>query len=102
MSGSTISQNETNPTRIIRSIRELFAGRSNAVGQVTLTPGSTTTVVQSINSSIASRPIITPVTANAAAAITTTYVSSVGKGQFTLTHANSAQTDRTFNWAALG
>jgi hypothetical protein len=46
--------------------------------------------------------LLSPTTANAAAALATTYVSAVTQGSFTLTHANNAQTDKTFGYVALG
>jgi hypothetical protein len=45
-----------------------------------------------------------PRTAHAAAELAAggCYVSAVGSGSFTLTHANNAQTDRTFSYVCLG
>lgn len=102
MSGSVPAISETSPVRIIRAIRELFQGRSNAVGVIALAPGATTTVVSAVNCSISSHPVLFPATANAAAAVATTYVSAVRNGEFVVTHANNAQPDRTFHWVALG
>lgn len=95
---------ETNMSRIIQSIRELWEGRSDAVGTVTLAASVTTTLVTAANIGAGARILLTPQTANAAAALATTYVvqSSAGRGKFTLTHANNAQTDRTFGWVAVG
>lgn len=102
MSGRPPSPIETSTFEIVRSIRELYEGRSNAVGSVTLTASTTTTVVPTDTSGDGSVILLSPRTANAAAALATTYVSSIGNGTFTLTHANNAQTDRTFGYVAIG
>lgn len=102
MSGNVPDLGETSLTRAIQAIRELFEGRSNAVGTVTLTASATTTTVTSETCGDESVILLSPKTANAAAALATTYVSSVGNGTFTLTHANNSQTDRSFGYAAIG
>lgn len=88
--------------QIIEAIRSLIKGYGNFVFTVTLNAGATTTTLtnQVINSNCA--PSLTPMTANAAAAMATTYVSSIAPGVITLTHANNAQTDRTFKVAVKG
>lgn len=95
---------EKDPKNIIRSIRELASGRSNAVGSVTLTASTTTTTVTDINCAAGSVPILTPTTANASAEIGagTIYISAVANKSFTITHASNSQTDRTFKYAILG
>jgi hypothetical protein len=92
---------------IVLAIQQLAAGRSNAVGTVTLTTSSATTTVTPTQSgmiSLNSNIILTPTTANAATEVGngTIYISSVGKDTFTITHANSATTARTFMWCVLG
>lgn len=88
--------------RIVQSIRQLIQGRSDATLEVTLTPGVTTTVVSAINCSKDSQVFLSPRTANAAAAVPTTFISLVSNGSLTLTHANNAQTDRRFGIVAVG
>ena len=77
------------------------AGSSN-VGSVTLTASSATTTVSDLRAGQDSVILFMPRTANAAAAIGGLYVSARGKQTFTLTHANNAQTDRTFSYVVLG
>jgi hypothetical protein len=86
------------------SLQQLAAGRSNAVGTVTLITSVGTTTVTTLNCADGSTPILTPTTANAAAEIGngTMYVSAVANNSFTVTHANSATTGRTFRYAILG
>ncbi len=103
---------ETDLKKIILAIQQLAAGRSNAVGTVTLTANVATTTVSTANGAITqkglvapgSTPIFTPKTANAAAEVGngTMYVSAVGIDTFTITHANNAQTDRIFLYAIHG
>ena len=97
---------ETDLKKIVIAIQQLGAGRSNAVGSVTLTTGAASTVVTTLPGLCApgSTPILTPTTANAAAEVGngTMYVSSVGLNTFTITHANSATTGRTFLYAIVG
>jgi hypothetical protein len=104
MSGTIVHIAERDPVKQNQAIRDLFAGRSNAVGTVTLTAGAASTVVTAINCGAGSRPFLMPTTANASAEFGngTIYVSAVGQGEFTITHANNAQIDRTFFWVALG
>jgi hypothetical protein len=95
---------ETDLKRIVLAIQQLAAGRSNAVGTVTLATGAATTIVAAPNCAAGSTPMLTPATANAAAELGngTFYVSGVANGSFTITHANSATTGRTFFYAILG
>jgi hypothetical protein len=93
--------------KIVLAIQQLAAGRSNATGTVTLATGSaTTTVTPTQTGTIAagSTVMLTPTTANAAIEVGngTMYVSAVANGSFTITHANSATTGRTFLWSVLG
>jgi len=95
---------ETDPKKIILALQQLAAGRSNAVGSVTLAMGAATTAVIDKNCAAGSTPILTPTTATAAAEIGngTMYVSAVSNGSFTITHANSITAERIFRYAILG
>ena len=95
---------ETDLKKIVLAIQQLAAGRSNAVGTVTLATGSSATMVSTPNCATGSTPILTPATANAATELGngTMYVSAVTNGSFTITHANSATSGRTFFYAILG
>ncbi len=87
---------------IATAVNELLKGRANNTGTVTLKAGVTTTLVEDnlFNSDMV--PMLMPMTANAAAALATTYLSARSKGSFTLTHANSGTTDRTFLYVRWG
>ena len=97
-----IPSNETDLNRVVFMVQELARGRNNAVGTFTLTTSATTTAVTSINCGAGSTVLIQPTTANAAAALTTTFIGTVANGSFTVTHANNAQTDRTYRYAISG
>lgn len=80
------------------AINELARGRINSLLQdVTLTPDSATTVINSPKITPYSALFLSPRTANAAAALGGLYVSAIVDGQATLTHANNAQVDKTFD-----
>jgi len=104
MSGNCPGPSEKNLQRIVLAIRDLFNGRNNASGKFTCAVNAATTVVSVPNAGLLSNPILFPTTANAAAELKngTCYVSAVGLGSFTVTHANSATTGRTFNYFING
>lgn len=104
MAGNVPNPAETNMRAIVQAVRELFQGRSNAVGEVTLEAGAASTTVDAINCGLESKVFLFPKTANAAAEVGagTLYVSAVAASAFTLAHANNAQTDRTYFYVALG
>lgn len=114
MTASVPATTETDLKKINISIQQLAAGRSNAVGTVTLTTNSATTVVTTAPGTCAapnltekitgSVPILIPTTANAATEFGagTWYISSVGTDTFTITHVNSATASRTFLYVLVG
>ncbi|CCE04132.1 conserved hypothetical protein [Bradyrhizobium sp. STM 3843] len=95
---------ETDLKKIVLALQQLAAGRSNAVGSITLATGASSTVVNDKNCAAGSTPILTPTTAAAATELGngTIYVSAVANGTFTISHANSATAGRTFLYALLG
>lgn len=76
--------------------------------EVTLTANTATTVVTNAREAVTPDSVLRfdPLTANAAAELAagTMYVLTANRlaGSFTITHANNAQTDRTFRWIAAG
>ena len=84
--------------------RLLAQGKIDSVGAVTLTASTTTTVVDGDGALYCGEDsvvVLSPRTANAAGALATTYITPAN-GSFTITHANNAQTDRTFGYSVLG
>lgn len=105
MSGNYPALAETNMARLVQSVRDLFQGRSNATGSFTLAVApATATTVLAPNCGDDSNIALMPQTAHAAAALATTYIQAadVTRGQFIVTHASSAQNDRTFGYAIQG
>lgn len=100
----SIATTERDQNKINIAIQQLEQGRSNAVGECTLTPNTTTTTVVAPNCGEGSKPFLMPTSAHAAAewGNGTLYRSAVSNGSFVITHANNAQTDRTFDFVCLG
>lgn len=88
--------------RLVDAAYQLVEGRHNAFGTLTLRANQVTTTVDHPNMSVDSTVSLSPRTANAAAAVATTYVSAKANGSFTLTHANNAQADKTFDYTVTG
>jgi len=104
MSGTYISPNETNLVRITRAIRDLFEGRSNAMGSFTVTQNQATTTVTHPNVGPESRIFFSPTSAAAATEFGagTIHISAKALGSFTVTHVNSATAGRTFDFCIVG
>lgn len=88
--------------QIATTTNELLKGRANNVGEVTLDANVTTTTLSDIRIKQTMTAVLIPRTANAAAAMTNVYISAVADGSITLTHANTATTDRTFDYVLHG
>jgi len=86
------------------AINSLIDGRSNATGTVTLTANAASTTVTDNKFESSMTVLLQPKTANAAAALSTTYIADAdkSKGSFVITHANNAQVDREFGYVRLG
>ncbi len=106
MAGTKPSTGETRLAAIVQAIRELFEGRSHAIGSFTLTANAASTTVSALNCGVKSVILLSPRTANAAAEIGngTIYIASgnIKNKQFVVTHANNAQADRTYDYAIQG
>jgi ABC-type branched-subunit amino acid transport system substrate-binding protein len=100
----SVSSQEKDLSKFALAIQQLANGRSNATGLVTLAASATSTTVSNINCATGSTIYLTATTANAAAALATTYIApaTVTKQQFVITHASNSQTDRTFFYVVLG
>lgn len=104
MTAYTPGSQEKDLSKYALSLQQLAAGRSNAVGSVTLAASEDSTTVTTDNCAAGSTPILVPTTAHAAAEFGngTLYISAVANKSFTIGHANNTQTDRTFLYAILG
>ena len=99
---------KTNPNKdqlllsMAETMVEMLKGRDNSTSTFTLTANATTTTVTDNLFNSDQMPAWTPTTANAAGAMTNLYVSARTNGSFTLTHANTATTDRVFLYTRRG
>lgn len=83
-------------------INKMLTGKLNVTYSLTLTPNAGTTTVTDARIGPFNALLLQPKTANAAAALATTYVSSQGTGTATFMHTNNAQTDKSFNLVIIG
>lgn len=88
--------------KIATAVNGILDGKINATGVVTLTASGTSTVVSERRCGTGSVILLMPTTSNAAGALATTYIGTVTKQSFTITHANTATVDRTFKYVILG
>ena len=87
---------------LAHAISRLKAGKSEAHGTVTLTANAASTTLADERIGGNSVVLLEPRTANAAAAVGTTYIGTKVAGSATITHANNAQTDKTFGYTVTG
>lgn len=85
---------------IVNTINEVADGRSNNVGQVTLTPGATSTSVTFATASLSSMIVLSPLTPNAATV--PWYILMKANGGFVIGHPSSAATDQMFDFSCVG
>jgi hypothetical protein len=87
-------------------VAQLFQGKMNAVGTLTLSAGATSTSLSDSRLTQGSVVQFDPLTANAAAELAagTLYVLAANrnKATWTVTHANAATTDRSFRVLIIG
>ena len=85
-------------------INGILTGKQNNVGTVTLTANTTTTTVTIDAGRLSSTSVIilSPTTANAKAEGIPYITVNATNNQFTITHANNAQTDRTYGYVING
>lgn len=88
--------------KVAEVLNNALLGRTNNTGKVTLAASTTTTTITDKRIGAGTKITLSPTTANAATATANAYVSSVGKETATLTHANNAETDRTFGYVLNG
>lgn len=94
---------ESRIREVVQYIQQLIDGRNNAGGSVTLTANAASTTISKTTINENAGFFAFPATANAAAELGAgTMHAAVTAGLVTITHANSAQTDRTFHYVILG
>lgn len=97
---------ETSLKKIILSLQQLGAGRSNAVGVVTLTASATSTTVTDPNCAVGTTVNLSPSTAHAAAeqgnGTLFIPIATISNGSFVIQHASNTQTDRIYRYSLHG
>jgi hypothetical protein len=91
--------------RLAETINRLLQGKLNASLAVTLASGATSTTVKDARIGAFSTLVLVPLTAHAAALLyAAPYVLTGAQqsGQVTFSHANTANTDQTFNLLIIG
>lgn len=88
--------------QLAQATNDLQAGKLLGVNEFTLTENDTSTTITDVRARANAVVLWTPTTANAAGAASTTYQSSITNGSFTVSHANTSTTDRTFRYIILG
>jgi hypothetical protein len=103
-------ETHTNPLewckQLAKKINAVMDGKTNNTATITLTANSATTTVTFAEGRVGADTVLTftPITANAAGALSGLYVSGrdVAAKTVTLTHANTATNDRTFSCVLVG
>jgi ABC-type phosphate/phosphonate transport system substrate-binding protein len=91
---------QRNVAEVVRGIME---GRTNNTGAITLAAaGATSTTITDTRIGYNSVILLSPITANAAALLTSVYVSAKAQGSATLTHSANVLTNRTFQYIIVG
>ncbi len=90
--------------QLAAKINEMLGGKLNNTGTITLTANQATSTLSDARIGGGSVILFTPTTANAAAEVGAggMYVSAKADGSATITHANNAQADRTFDYVIMG
>jgi len=86
------------------AVNQCIRGKTNNSGRLTLNAGVGSTTISTKLCGTTSKVILFPESANAAAELGagTIYISAYNSGSFVVTHANNAQTDRTYGWVLVG
>ena len=90
-----------NPREVAVRLNAVISGKINSLGTVTLNASSASTVLEDLNIGLESVLLFSPMSANAQLE-GSPWFQITQRGQATLNHANSAQTDRTFGYVVLG
>lgn len=88
--------------RIAEAVNGMMGGKINATASVTLNASATTTTITDARIGADTYIELSPLTASAATAKPSVYVSAQQTGQATLTHASNAAADQTFRALLIG
>lgn len=96
-----LKNSEIHRRQIAEAVNRINQGHFNCTLFVTLDPDVGQTVVTDSRISLQTAALLHPQTANAAAAMPTTFIQCTN-GSATISHTNNAQTDRSFTMAMIG
>ncbi len=98
----TVPPGGADPRFVAEAINNIALGRASWVGTVTMVENSDQTRVKDNRVTVNSLVAFVPLTANAASAASP-YIASgdLSAGQFIVTHANDANTDKTYRYLVL-
>lgn len=100
---SLFNEDEAAHRREIAAVLQgAMQGKLNNTGSLTLTANAATTTLTDPRIGNNSAILLMPATANAAAAIATTYFDTFADGSCTVHHANNANADKTFVYCVIG
>lgn len=88
--------------KLAEAVLLLKDGKNDAHGSITLTANAASTTLADVRIGGNTVLVLSPTTANAAAAVATTYYDTLARGSLVIHHANNAQTDKTFGYALVG
>ena len=84
------------------AVNSLLLGKTNNTGSVTLTASATSTALADTRIGGSSVILFCPTTATAATNLTNLRVTAKGDGTATLTHSNTADADKTYDYCIVG
>lgn len=83
-------------------LNNVLQGKLNNTGTLTITANAASTTLTDPRIGANSAVLLMPRTANAAAALASTYFTTFADGSCVVNHANNAQADRTFTYVVIG
>ncbi|MEM5294246.1 hypothetical protein VSR82_07870 [Burkholderia sp. JPY481] len=99
-----LSNEKEHRRQLAQALNNQLQGKLNVVIQVTLAANATSTTVTDNRIGASTGLFFSPLTSDAAAALSGLYVNAAAqtKGSATLQHASSASVDRTYNVLLIG
>ncbi len=97
-----LSPQGDDPRRVAAIVNLAMRGKINAVTDLKLTANASETELADDRIGADSVILLMPITANAAAALSTTYVAARSRGSATVSHVSNTQTDRSYAVVIIG
>lgn len=98
-----LKQGGEDPRAVARTVNRILEGKINSVGTVTLSTGTTTTLVADFRAHANSKVLFQPTTANAASEWASGAMwATCSANQIDITHSSATETDLSFGYVLLG